>query len=143
MVTHEAPFLRDIHLVDTPGTTAITREHEALTQRFVPRADLILFVTSADRPFTESEHLFMERIREWGKKVVIVINKADILQTPEDLDRIQTYVRDSVQTLLHFAPKLFPVSAKVALEAKVAGDDELLATSRCTSRPTGVRHQAD
>ena len=109
---------------------AITREHEALTQRFVPRADLILFVTSADRPFTESEHLFMDRILEWGKKVVIVINKADILQTPEDLDRIQTYVRDSVQTLLHFAPELFPVSAKMTLEAKVAGDDELLATSR-------------
>ena len=130
MVTHEAPFLRDIHLVDTPGTNAITREHESLTQRFVPRADLILFVTSADRPFTESEHLFMERIREWGKKIVIVINKADILQTPEDLDRIRTYVRDSVQTLLHFAPELFPVSAKMALEAKVAGDDELLATSR-------------
>ena len=130
MVTHEAPFLRDIHLVDTPGTNAITREHESLTQRFVPRADLILFVTSADRPFTESEHLFMERIREWGKKIVIVINKADILQTPEDLDRIRTYVRDSVQTLLHFAPELFPVSAKMALEAKVAGDDDLLATSR-------------
>ena len=130
MVTHEAPFLRNIHLVDTPGTNAITREHEALTQRFVPRADLILFVTSADRPFTESEHLFMERIREWGKKVVIVINKADILQTSEDLARIRTYVRDSVQTLLHFAPELFPVSAKMAMEAKGAGDDELLAKSR-------------
>ena len=130
MVTHDAPFLRDIHLVDTPGTNAITREHEALTQRFVPRADLILFVTSADHPFTESEHVFMERIREWGKKVVIVINKADITETPEDLDRIQTYVRDSVHALLHFAPELFPVSAKMALDAKVVGDDALLAESR-------------
>ena len=130
MVAHEAEFLRDIHLVDTPGTNAITREHEVLTQRFVPRADLILFVTSADHPFTESEHLFMERIREWGKKVVIVINKADIVETPEDLDRIHTYVRESVQALLHFAPQLFPVSAKMALEAKRTGDDSVLAESR-------------
>ena len=130
MVTHDAPFLRDIHLVDTPGTNAITREHELLTQRFVPRADLILFVTSADHPFTESEHQFMERIREWGKKVVIVINKADIVETAEDLDRIRTYVRESVQGLLHFAPELFPVSAKMALEAKAEGDDSLLAESR-------------
>ena len=68
MVTHDAPFLRDIHLVDTPGTNAITREHEALTQRFVPRADLILFVTSADHPFTESEHLFMEAIPRVGQE---------------------------------------------------------------------------
>ena len=130
MVTHDAPFLRDIHLVDTRGTNAITRDHELLTQRFVPRADLILFVTSADHPFTESEHLFMERIREWGKKVVIVINKADIVETAEDLDRIHTYVRESVQGLLRFAPELFPVSAKMALEAKREGDDSLLAESR-------------
>ena len=54
--TFPADFLDEITLVDTPGTNAIVREHEALTQRFVPRADLVLFVTSADRPFTESEH---------------------------------------------------------------------------------------
>ena len=59
VVTGSAPLLRDIHIVDTPGTNAITREHETLTERFVPRADLILFVTSADRPFTESERQFI------------------------------------------------------------------------------------
>jgi len=125
-VTYDALLLRDIHLVDTPGTNAITREHEALTQRFVPRADLILFVTSADHPSTESEHLFLDRIRECGKKVVI--NKADLLERADD--RVQTYVRDSVQALLHFVPERFPVSAKMALEAKVGGDDAVLAESR-------------
>ena len=44
-----------IHMVDTPGTNAVVREHEAITADFVPRSDLVLFVTSADRPFTESE----------------------------------------------------------------------------------------
>ncbi|HET7078061.1 MAG TPA: dynamin family protein, partial [Chloroflexia bacterium] len=51
---YPAPFLRDITVVDTPGTNAIIRRHEQLTRHFVPRADLVLFVTSADRPFTES-----------------------------------------------------------------------------------------
>ena len=51
-----------------------------------PRADLVLFVTSADRPFTESERAFLEAIREWGKKVVVVLNKADLLETKEDVD---------------------------------------------------------
>ena len=45
----------DINIVDTPGTNAIIREHERITSDFVPRADLVLFVTSADRPFTETE----------------------------------------------------------------------------------------
>ena len=44
----------------------------------MPRADLVLFVTSADRPFTETERAFLETIRDWGKKIVIVVNKIDI-----------------------------------------------------------------
>ena len=77
--TYPADFLREITIVDTPGTNAIIRRHEQLTRRFVPRADLVLFVTSADRPFTESERAFLETIREWGKKIVIILNKIDLL----------------------------------------------------------------
>src|SRR5262245_25480650 len=66
-VTAPAELFREIHIVDTPGTNAVIREHERLTSGFVPRADLVLFVTSADRPFTETERLFMEHIRDWGK----------------------------------------------------------------------------
>ena len=65
---YPADFLQDISIVDTPGTNAIEREHERLTEEFIPRSDLILFVTSVDRPFTESERAFLERIRTWGKK---------------------------------------------------------------------------
>ncbi len=74
-------ILRQCHLVDTPGTNALDRSHEALTTHYVPRADLVLFVTSADRPFSESERVFLEQIREWGKKVVVAVNKIDILKT--------------------------------------------------------------
>ena len=70
MITAPAELLRDVHIVDTPGTNAIIREHEQLTADFVPRADLVLFVTSADRPFTETERAFLETIRGWGKKIV-------------------------------------------------------------------------
>lgn len=121
VLTGTAPLLRDIHLVDTPGTNAITREHEVITERFVPRADLVLFVTSADRPFTESERQFMTRIREWGKKVVVVINKADLLRTETDRETVRTFVADNVRTLLGFTPELFAVSARAAFEAKQAG----------------------
>ena len=73
-LTAPADILRAIAIVDTPGTNAVLREHEALTRDYVPRADLVLFVTSVDRPFTESERAFLEAIREWGKKVVVVLN---------------------------------------------------------------------
>src|SRR5579862_6802337 len=83
---YPAGFLQDISIVDTPGTNAIERDQERLTEAFIPRSDLILFITSVDRPFTQSERTFMEHIRAWGKKIIIVLNKIDILQTAETLE---------------------------------------------------------
>jgi len=43
-------WLSEITIVDTPGTNAIIRSHETITTQFVPRSDLVLFITSSDRP---------------------------------------------------------------------------------------------
>lgn len=123
-----APILRDIHIVDTPGTNAIIREHETITSEFVPRSDLVLFVTSADRPFTETERAFLEQIRGWGKKVVLVINKIDILGGPGEIEEVKRFVADSAKAMLGFSPEVFPVSARLALKAK-QGEPSLWAAS--------------
>lgn len=109
-----APMLRDVNLVDTPGTNAIIREHEQLSQRFVPRADLVIFVSSADRPFTESERQFMTEIRAWGKKIVVVLNKIDILQTERELRDVLDFIRTNSVRLLGLQPRIFAVSARLA-----------------------------
>jgi len=129
-LTLPAPVLQEISIVDTPGTNAIFREHEALTQEFVPRSDIVLFVTSVDRPFTESERLFLEVIRDWGKKVVFVVNKIDILESPEELDHVLEFVADHAGRMLGLEPEVFPVSARLALRAKASGDTLALEESR-------------
>jgi small GTP-binding protein len=129
VLTAPAPLLRDIHIVDTPGTNAVIREHEAITAGFVPRSDMVLFVTSADRPFTETERAFLEQIRGWGKKIVVVINKVDILDTEADVDAIRAFVADNALGLLGFRPEIFPVSARLALRGK-QGDAEAWRASR-------------
>jgi small GTP-binding protein len=111
-------WLREINLVDTPGTNAVIQRHQQITEHFVPRSDLVLFVTSADRPFSESERTFLERIRQWGKKIVIVVNKIDLIADPQDRQRILDFVRENAQRLLGHAPQIFPVSARLALQAK-------------------------
>lgn len=105
-------LLREIHIVDTPGTNAVLRHHESIVRDFVPRSDMVIFVTSSDRPFTESEHTFLENIRQWGKKIVVVINKVDILETAEAVEEIVQFVREQVQRLLEFEPEIFPLSAR-------------------------------
>ncbi|MFN8591622.1 MAG: dynamin family protein [Thermomicrobiales bacterium] len=120
--TYPAEFLDDITVVDTPGTNAIIREHEALTQQFVPRSDMVLFVTSADRPFTESERAFMESIRDWGKKIVVIINKADLLRDAAAVAEVTAFVTESIERLLGFTPEVFAVSSLQARQAKALGE---------------------
>jgi small GTP-binding protein len=116
--THPAEVLREINIVDTPGTNAIIRRHEELTRDFIPRSDLVLFVTSADRPFTESERTFLEQIREWGKKIVFIVNKIDILTRPEERDQVIRYVAENATGLLGETPQIFAVSARNAQAAR-------------------------
>ena len=85
----------------------------------MPRADFVLFVTSADRPFTETERAFIESIRGWGKKIVIVVNKVDIFERESELDEVLAFVaRRRRRRLLGIAPAIFPVSARLAARAK-------------------------
>ena len=116
--TYPAEFLRDISIVDTPGTNAIIRRHEDLTRNFVPRSDLVLFITSADRPFTESERGFMETIREWGKKIILILNKIDLLQSQEELDRVLAFIEDNSVLLLGQRPEIFAVSARMGKKSR-------------------------
>lgn len=113
------PLLKDLRLVDTPGTNAILQHHQVLTEQFLPRADLILFVTSADRPFTQSEADFLRLIRAWGKKVVLVINKIDLLSEPE-LQQVLEFVRKAADQTLGQIPPLFAVSARRARQGETA-----------------------
>ena len=142
IVTAPVELLRDVHVVDTPGTNAIIREHEHLTAEFVPRSDLVLFVTSADRPFTETERAFLQTIRDWGKKIVIVVNKVDIFEREQELAEVLAFVRDSARRLLGITPDVFPVSAKLASRAK-RGEPALWETSRFEPLERYIRETLD
>lgn len=120
--THPLPLLRQLNIVDTPGTNAVIREHERLTNEFVPRSDLVLFVTSADRPMTESERQFMERLKAWGKKVVVVLNKADILPDEASLNEVRNFVLQHAASVLGVMPEFFAVSARLGQQARAAAD---------------------
>lgn len=140
--TAPVELLKNINIVDTPGTNAILREHETLTSDFIPRSDLVLFLTSADRPFSESEHLFLGRIKEWGKKIVLIINKIDIFEDPAEQEKVVQFVRESAQTLVGDIGAIFAVSAKRAQKAK-AGDPKLWPTSGFEPLETFIEHVLD
>jgi len=135
-------LLTEISIVDTPGANAIIREHEEITSKFIPRSDLVLFVTSADRPFTESERAFLERIQDWGKKVVVIVNKIDILKDADEWEEIRGFITENARNLLKITPELFPISAQNALLAK-QGQPKLWPESRFEALETYIHETLD
>ena len=132
--TYPLPLLKELNIVDTPGTNAIIRRHERLTDEYVPRSDLVLFVTSSDHPLTESERQFLERILTWGKKIVFVMNKLDILEDEAALDEVRTFIIKHAATILGDQPQLYPVSAKLAQRALSEPDPGERSRLRARSR---------
>ncbi|KAG7036365.1 putative transmembrane GTPase FZO-like, chloroplastic [Cucurbita argyrosperma subsp. argyrosperma] len=115
-----APILNEMNIVDTPGTNVILERQQRLTEEFVPRADLLLFVISADRPLTESEVSFLRYTQQWKKKVVFVLNKSDLYQNSHELEEALSFVKENAAKLLNTEHVyVFPVSARSALEEKL------------------------
>jgi Fe2+ transport system protein B len=113
--------LRDLDIVDTPGTNSIERMEEAITRDFVPRADLVLFVTSLLQPLTASELDFLAHIQQWGKKVVFIVNGVDRRNSDEQISRVREYLTKEVSARLGgTSPTIYFISALLALRGKLA-----------------------
>lgn len=118
-----SPLLQRVSIVDTPGTNVILERQQRLTEEFIPRADLVLFVLSADRPLTQSEVAFLTYIRQWEKRVVFALNKVDALASPAEVELVRAFVAQNAAQLLgttQGVEEVFPVSARAALAAKQA-----------------------
>ncbi len=128
-------FLRDFHIVDTPGTNSIENEHQEITERFVPMADLVIFVFSAMNPWGASAWQFLEKVhRHWMRHVVFVLQQCD-LRTDEEVAAIVDYMRQLCRQRFEREFPIFPVSAKKAYLARSGGldRDRLMAESGFTA----------
>ncbi|MCZ6787400.1 MAG: dynamin family protein [Planctomycetota bacterium] len=127
--TFPVDSLEHMNVVDTPGTNAPLMRHQEITENFLPRADIVFFVTSIDCPLTHTEIELLKEIRQrWRKEVACVLAKID-MHPVEDRQVVLEYLQSSFREHLGFNPPVFPVSAHQAREARAAGDEILLAKS--------------
>lgn len=108
--------LRELSLVDTPGTNSILLEHQTITENYIPQSDLVVLVVSATNPHTATAWQLLTMIRkEWHRKIVFVLQQADRASERElntNRDHVKQYARErQVQN-----PTVFTVSAKRELE---------------------------
>jgi hypothetical protein len=125
-------YLRNFDLLDTPGTNAKNTGHSAISEPFLEHSDIVLVVFTAENPWTAATWDAVSRLSPGAlSRTALVVQQIDLKQ-PQDIPIILGHMRDlSSKRVGHLLP-IFPVAARLALEAKQADpvNPELWSISR-------------
>jgi GTP-binding protein EngB required for normal cell division len=117
-VTMPVEILKEIAIVDTPGTNTIVANHQTITEQFIPACDLTVFVFEAKNPYRQSAWEFFDFIHaEWRRKVIFILQQKDLMPA-DDLTINMNGVREHALTKGVTNPQIFAVSAKMELDGK-------------------------
>lgn len=98
--------------IDSPGTNSIIEQHQELTENYLQQADIILFVTSVERPLSKSEQDFLTLVdRTWARKIIVTINKVDLVNA-EEIEQIIDYIKEGLSNILAEMPPVFAISSR-------------------------------
>jgi small GTP-binding protein len=129
VVTYPSPYLKDgVRLIDTPGVGSIYEHNTDVAYQYLPKADAALFLLSVDQPMSKAEMDFLKDVKEYSNKIFFVLNKADYLRE-NDLQESVDFSKNGLKQTMSSAVKLFPVSARLALEGAAAKAGEMIEKS--------------
>ncbi|HEX7440928.1 MAG TPA: dynamin family protein [Caldimonas sp.] len=136
LINYPHPLLKQgLVVLDTPGLNAIGAEPE-LTLSLLPSAHATVFILGADTGVTRSDlTIWRDHLGVHAPTRFIVLNKIDALEdpfgTPEQVQaQIASQQHDTARTLGVKSERVFPLSARQALAARVSGDAAALRASR-------------
>jgi small GTP-binding protein len=95
-VFYPSPLLQKVSFVDTPGLESIFQKHEETTRKFLHRSDVVLLVMLATQAMTSRNVDYLQQLKDYGKKVIILINQSDLL-TDEEQETVRKYVVEQSQ----------------------------------------------
>lgn len=126
-----AEILRDgLVLIDTPGIGSTLQHNTDTALQVLPECDAAFFVISADPPITEAETTYLVRVQGHVVRLFFVLNKTDYLSHQEQAEIVLFLQRALPRTgKSDFRNHVFPMSARLALDAVARGDDSALEAS--------------
>jgi len=119
-VFYPSPLLQKVSFVDTPGLESVFQKHEETTRNFLHRADVVFLVMLATQAMTARNLEYLQRLKEYGTKVIILINQIDLL-TPEEAATVHEYVLTEAKSQLGTEPDVWLISARKGLQAQRDG----------------------
>ncbi len=123
-------FLADgICLVDTPGIGSVNPQHGEATRGFINRADAVIFLINTDPVISQGECHFLAFLKDYVNRFLFVVTKIDRYTETERNQSVE-YTRRTIEQYAGIAsPQMYPLSAKMAQDARDAGDDAKFAAS--------------
>lgn len=95
----DAPILKSISLVDTPGIGSSFEHNTTTTLQFIPKIDAALFLLSADMPISSLDSDFLKELKKAVPKIVFVMNKKDLL-SEKDYKKLMQHNSQTISTLM-------------------------------------------
>jgi GTPase SAR1 family protein len=130
VITYPSSYLKDgVRLIDTPGVGSIYQHNTDVAYQYLPKSDAALFLLSVDQPVSKAELDFLKDVKEYSNRIFFLLNKADYL-TEKDLNESIEFSKNVIKEAMGIDVKIFPVSARLALEGKKTGSEELLMKSK-------------
>ncbi len=130
IIRYPSEYLTDgVRLIDTPGVGSVYQHNTDIAYEYLPRSDATVFLISVDQPLSKAEVDFLRDVKGYSERIFFLQNKADYISADElreSLEFTESTLREEVG---YDSPELYPVSAKLALEGKKKGDNELLEKS--------------
>ncbi len=132
------PILKEISIVDTPGTNTIVDHHQEITERFVPVSDLVVFVFEAKNPYRKSAWDFLSFInQEWKKKVIFVLQQKDLVNESDLEVNIKGVLKEALKYNVP-DPQVFAVSALQEIQGNTESSGYLPLRQYLKENITGI-----
>jgi GTPase Era involved in 16S rRNA processing len=130
-VSYPSGYLKDgVFIIDTPGVGSTFENNTEMTYNYLPRVDAALFLLAVDPPISQSEIAFLADVKDYVEKIFFVQNKIDYMNEEERKESMAFSKEVIEKTLDSDSIGIYPLSAKLALEAKQSQNKKLLGKSR-------------
>ena len=129
VITYPSSYLKDgVRLIDTPGVGSVYEHNTDVAYQYLPKSDAALFLLSVDQPVSKAELDFLKDVKEYSNRIFFLQNKADYVGY-DDLNESISFSKKIIEEYMGREARIFPLSAKLALEGKLSGEKELLGKS--------------
>jgi GTP-binding protein EngB required for normal cell division len=121
-VSYPSPLVADgVFIIDSPGVGSVYAHNTDAAYEFVPESDAAIFPTSADSPHLSTGGDFLGHVRQYADRIFFVCNKIDHLTGAERTESL-AFTRAVLAEAFGTEPVVYPLSARLGLEARQRGD---------------------